>query len=318
MVKVSVIVPVYNVYPYLRKCLDSLVNQTLKDMEIIVVNDGSPDDSKEIIKEYEKKYWNIKGYDKKNGGLSSARNYGLKYAKGEYIAFLDSDDYIDSNMYLDMYNKAKEQDFDVVVCDLTYIYDTKKVRAYSNLKNDIMDKNSIKKIMPTIYPAAWNKIYKHEMLRNSKVLFKEGVWYEDVEFLYRLFPYIGSIGVIPESYYNYVQRSGAITSTYDERLFNYISNFNGIVDYYKENNFYLEYKAELEYSYVRYLYATFMKNASYLEKDMFNKAYKEATYNVKKNFPKYRLNKYFYKSLKGLYLVTFNKLYALILWRMHQ
>ena len=95
MVKVSVIVPVYNVEKYIDKCLTSLVNQTLKDIEIIIVNDGSPDKSQKIIDKYVKKHSNIKSYIKKNGGISSARNYGLKYAHGEYIAFVDSDDYVD-------------------------------------------------------------------------------------------------------------------------------------------------------------------------------------------------------------------------------
>ena len=94
MVKVSVIVPVYNVEKYIDKCLDSLVNQTLKDIEIIVVNDGSPDDSQQVIDMYVKKYpKKIKSYIKENGGQGSARNLGLEHAKGEYISFVDSDDY---------------------------------------------------------------------------------------------------------------------------------------------------------------------------------------------------------------------------------
>ncbi len=313
MIKVSVIVPVYNVYNYLERCLDSLTRQTLKEIEIIIVDDGSPDDSYKIIDKYAKKYKNIKAYKKENGGLSSARNYGIKYASGEYIAFLDSDDYIDINMYQEMYDKAKTQDFDIVVSDLYYIYDEKKVKASSNVSKDLVTKEDIKKAMINIYPAVWNKIYKSEMLKKSKVKFKEGVWYEDVEFLYRLFPYIKTIGVVSKTFYNYVQRSGAITSTYDERLLNYIDNFNGIIDYYQEKGFYNEYKLELEYNYVRYLYATLIKNTIYLDKNLRKKIVDLAISNVKEHFPKYRLNKYFYKSLKGLYLVTFNKFYVLLL-----
>ena len=107
MIKVSVIVPVYNVEDYLARCLDSLVNQTLKEIEIIVVNDGSPDNSQKIIDKYAKKYLNIKAYKKENGGLSDARNYGIKKANGEYIAFIDSDDFVTTDMYEKMYQKAK-------------------------------------------------------------------------------------------------------------------------------------------------------------------------------------------------------------------
>lgn len=313
MIKVSVIVPVYNVYDYLERCLNSLVNQTLKELEIIIVDDGSPDDSYKIIEKYTKKYQNIKAYKKENGGLSSARNYGLKYATGEYIAFVDSDDYIESNMYQEMYDKAKSHDFDMVVSDLYYIYPDKKVKASSNLPRDIFEKKDVKEAMLNIYPAAWNKIYKSEMLKKSKIKFKEGVWYEDVEFLYRLFPYLKTIGVVSKPFYNYVQRSGAITSTYDERLLNYIDNFNGILDFYKDKGFYNEYKMELEYNYVRYLYATLIKNTIYLDKDLREKIVTKAISNVKEHFPNYRKNKYFYKSLKGLYLVTFNRFYVSLL-----
>src|SRR5574344_2022066 len=103
MIKVSVIVPVYNVEKYLPKCLDSLVNQTLQDIEIIVVNDGTKDNSQKIIDKYAKKYKNIKSYIKENGGLSDARNYGVAKANGEYISFIDSDDYIDKKMLEKMY-----------------------------------------------------------------------------------------------------------------------------------------------------------------------------------------------------------------------
>ena len=314
MIKVSVIVPVYNVEKYLDKCLKSLVNQTLKEIEIIVVNDGTKDKSQKIIDKYVKKYPKlVKSYIKENGGLSSARNYGLKYAKGEYIAFVDSDDYVEEDMYEKLYNKAIEKDFDMVVCNLKYIYDTKDVNAYSNINKDILTKEEIKKSMINIYPSAWNKLFNKRLFKN-KVLFKEKVWYEDVEFLYRLYPYINSIGTVDDYLYNYVQRKGAITSTFDERLFHYIDNFNGIVKFYKEKKFFDEYQKELEYCYVRYLYATFIKQASnFKDKKMYEKAVEEAIKNVKENFPNYRKNKYFYKSLKGIYLLLFNKFISKIL-----
>ncbi len=309
MPKISVIVPVYNVEKYISKCLDSLVNQTLKDIEIIVVNDGTKDNSQEIIDKYVKKYSNVKSYIKENGGLSSARNYGLKYATGEYIAFVDSDDYVDCNMYEDMYNKAKEGNFEVVACDLKYIYDEKEVLAYSNLKKDLITKEEIRKSYIYIYPSVWNKIYTKKLLQNIE--FKENIWFEDVEFLYRLFPKIKNIGYINKHYYNYVQRDGAITSTFNNKLYDYIYNWNGVIDFYKKENLYDEYKKELEYCYVRYLYATFVKRAAnYKNIEEYNKAVNAAIENVTKYFPNYRKNKYFYKSMKGIYLLLFNRTIA--------
>ena len=314
MIKVSVIVPVYNVEEYLERCLKSLVNQTLKDIEIIVVNDGTKDNSQKIIDKYAKKYKFVKSYIKENGGLSSARNYGLKYATGEYIGFVDSDDYVDENMFKDMYDKAISKNFDVVVCDLDYVYDNKIVYASSNIKHDLLKKDDIKKSMINVYPTVSNKIY-NKRLFNFKLEFKNNVWYEDVEFLYRLYPYINSIGVIKKPYYKYVQRAGAITSTFDERVFHYIENWNGILKFYIDNNFFNEYAKEIEYSYVRYLFATFIKTAAkFPDSDMYDKAVEEAIENVKMNFPHYRRNKYFYKSIKGIYLLLFNRLIAKVMY----
>jgi len=313
MAKVSVVVPVYNVYDYIDKCLWSLVNQTLDDIEIVVVNDGSPDNSQEIIDKYKEKYPNkVKSFIKKNGGLSDARNFGILKCTGEYIGFVDSDDYVEQDMFEKMYNKAKNGNFDVVVCDVNYVYPNKTVKVSSNLKTDITDSLKLKDSMINIYPAAWNKIYRREII--SDVQFKKDVWYEDVEFLYRLFPFINSIGVLDLAFVNYVQRDGAITKTFDKRLYHYIDNWNGIVDFYKENNFYDEYFLQLEYCYVRYLYATFIIQATNFDKKEFNSAYRAAKENVKKIFPKYRRNRYFYCSLKGIYMVVFCKLLANLLY----
>ena len=122
-VKVSVIVPVYKTEAYLEKCLDSLVNQTLSDIEIIVVNDGSPDNSQDIIDRYVEKYpQKVKGVIKENGGLSDARNYGLDFVSGEFVTFVDSDDYVELDSYEKTYNYAKENDLDVVCFGGTMIY----------------------------------------------------------------------------------------------------------------------------------------------------------------------------------------------------
>lgn len=310
--KVSIIVPVYNVENYLEKCLDSLANQTLKDIEIIVVNDGSPDDSQKIIDEYAKKYPTIKSFIKENGGVSDARNYGIKKARGKYIAFVDGDDYVEKDMYEKMYQKAELGNFDIVVCDLNYVYEDGKIlRVSSKIEYDT---TNIKKTYINMYPCVWNKIYKKNLFKNN-IEFKKGVWYEDVDFLYKIFPYIKTIGVVKEPLNQYVQRAGSITKTFDKRLYNYIDNFNDLIKFYKERGLYDNYKLELEYCYVRYIYATFIKQATRFDKEEYDKAVKTAIENVKKNFPKYRKNKYFYSSIKGIYLVLFNKMLASILYK---
>lgn len=312
MTKVSVIVPVYNTEKYLKKCLDSLVNQSLKDIEIIIVNDGSLDNSQNIIDEYASKYSDIiKSYKKKNGGLSDARNYGLKKATGEYIGFVDSDDFAELDMFEKLYKKAIFDNFDIVACDIKYIFDNHSKVVSSLVEKDIFKFDDIKKQMINIYPAAWNKIYKRNLFK--KINFKKNVWYEDVEFLYRLFPYINSIGVVGEPLINYVQRDGAITHTFNDKIYDYIDNWNGIVDFYKKNNLYNNYFEEIEFCYVRYLYMTFVRTATKFKKSDFNKACLTAKKNVLNNFPNYKKNKYL-KGFSGFYLKHYDNFFTSLIY----
>ena len=201
MPKVSIIVPIYNVEMYIEKCLETLVNQTLKDIEIILVNDGSKDGSAEIAKKYLKKYpEKIVYLEKENGGLSDSRNYGLPYAKGEYIAFLDSDDYVEENMYEEMYELAKKEDSDMVECNFYWSYPRKN-------KKDIGEKYYGKKqMLEKARVVAWNKLYKKEIIDKAKVEFPKGLIYEDVEFFYKLVPYIENVSFVKEPLIYYVQR----------------------------------------------------------------------------------------------------------------
>ena len=318
MPKVSIIVPVYNVEKYLKKCLDSLAKQTLKDIEIIIVNDGSPDNSQRIIDEYTAKYSNFYSYNKKNGGQASARNLGIKKATGEYIGFVDSDDYVNIDMFEKLYNKAKQENFDVVACDVNYIQNNKNETISSLVEKDIKDEKAMKEQMINFYPVVWNKIYKRELF-NKEICFKEGVLYEDVEILYKLFPYIKSMGTVKEALINYVNRGNSTVNTFDNRLYDYINNWNGLITFYQKHNLYEKYKEELEYCYVRYVYATFIKGVTNFPYKEYKKAVNFAIKNVKKHFPNYKKNKYFDKSPKSKYLLHFNKFISKILYlKMHK
>lgn len=312
MTKVSVIVPVYNTEKYLRKCLDSLINQTLKDIEIIIVNDGSPDNSQKIIDEYSNKYSHIiKAYKKENGGLSDARNYGIKKASGDYIGFIDSDDFAEKNMFEELYLKAVSQNFDMVVCDIKYIFDSNSNIVSSLVNDDVFTLDDKKRQMINIYPAVWNKIYKKDLFK--KIHFKKNVWYEDVDFLYRLFPFLKKIGVVKKALVNYVQREGAITHTFNNKVYDYIDNWNGIIDFYKKEGLYDKYYDELEFCYIRYIYMTFIKTATNFDKNNYKIACKVAKNNVLSHFPKYRKNKYL-KGVASIYLKYFNFLFTSIIY----
>ena len=177
MKKVSIIVPVYNVEKYIRRCLDSLVNQTIDDYEVIFVNDGSPDNSKDIILEYMEKYPDIiKLYDKENGGQGSARNLGIKKATGEYLGFVDSDDFVNLEMFKKMYDLAKQKKSDIVACSYKIYYENSNTFEDYNLK---MNNETIIEDYIMEQPAIWNKLIKRELIIDNKLFFPEGIIYED-------------------------------------------------------------------------------------------------------------------------------------------
>ena len=248
MPKVSVIVPFYNVEGYIEKCLDTLVNQTLEDIEIILVNDGSKDNSILIAKKFLEKYpKKIVYLEKENGGLSDARNFGIPYAKGEYIAFLDSDDYVEKNMYEEIYNLAKKENSDMVQCNFYWEYidkNKKKIgdmQKYSN-KKELITKGRVE---------AWNKLIKREILENEEIRFPKGLRYEDVEFTYKLAPYLEKVSFIDKPFIHYIQRQNSISNSQNERTAEIFDILDNVIKYYKEKNIYEEYKNELEYIYVK-------------------------------------------------------------------
>lgn len=300
MAKVSVIVPVYNVEKYIAKCLDSLVNQTLEDIEIIVVNDGSKDGSKDIIKEYEKNYSNIIYVEKENGGLSDARNFGLKYAKGDFIAFLDSDDYVDNTTYEKMYKKAIEDNSDYVECDFYWVYSDKK-------KEDIGVRYTNKKeMLVNARVVAWNKLIKRERIKD---LFPIGLNYEDIEFFYKLLPNIKKFSFVEEPLIYYIQRENSIINNQNYKTGQVFNVFNNVIDFYKKNGLYDEYKDELEYTYTRILLCSSLKRIVKVDDEVARKRLEIETWqNLNTKFPNWKKNKYLkHRSGKNLYMKSVGK-----------
>lgn len=206
--KVSVVLPIYNAEPYLRECLDSVVNQTLKDIEIICVNDGSTDNSLEIIKEYAQKDIRIRYIDKPNAGYGQTMNCGMDLATGEYIGIVEPDDFIKPEMYETLYNKAKEFDLDIVKSDYTAFSNTKKQyvsimpqNAYNKILSIKKDKNTLGF---TLNPTG---IFKRSFLRKYNILFNEtpGASHQDIGFWILTTFYAQHIYFIPNSFYMYRQ-----------------------------------------------------------------------------------------------------------------
>ncbi len=304
MPKVSLIIPVYNVENYIEKCLNSVVNQTLKDMEVIIVNDGSKDSSKQKIEKYLKKYPGIKYLEKENGGLSDARNYGMQYATGEYIAFLDSDDYVEETMYEEMYNVAQKEAADMVECNFIWEYPDKKredIGAVYNSKREMVEKARV---------VAWNKLIKRELLEKTGVKFPIGLRYEDVEFFYKLVPYLEKVSFVKKCFVHYIQRGNSIANTQNIRTKEIFTVLQNVISYYRENGFYDEYKDELEFIYVRFLLCSSLKRMCKIQnKEERNLALDETWNNITLNFPNWRKNPILKKkTLKNLYIKSNNKL----------
>ena len=307
MAKVSIIVPVYNVELYVEKCLESLVNQTLNDIEIIVVNDGSKDNSKQIIQDFIKKYQNknIVYLEKENGGLSDARNYGIPYAKGEYIAFLDSDDYVEKDTYEQMYDIAKEEEADMVECDFYWEYPNKT-------RQDIGEKYYTKKQMiEKVRVVAWNKLIKRDILEKTKIIFPKGYRYEDVEFTYKLIPHLNKVSFLKKPCIHYIQRKNSISNSQNERTKEIFDVLENVIKYYKENNYYEEYEQELEYIYTRFLFCSSLLRMvkikdKKIRKELINKTWE----NINNKFPNWKKNEILKKekTLKNLYIKSINKI----------
>ena len=305
MPKVSIIVPVYNTEKYLNKCLSSLVNQTLDDIEILVVNDGSTDNSQNIIDEFCKKHPNkIISLVKENGGLSDARNYGLKHVNSQYVGFVDSDDFVEPTMYEEMYNLGIENNLDLVECDLSWDFPKKSKKDIGNSYTSTEDFYTFGRVM------ACNKIYKTCIIKNNNILFPYGLLYEDVEFFYKLVPYIKNSEKINKIFYHYIQRENSIINSNNERTSEIFTIFDNIFSYYKNNNLYEKYLPYLEYLYIRILLGSSFLRIIKIKNKKIRKELLSTTYKkINTNFPNWKKNIYLNKNknLKNSYYKSINK-----------
>ena len=239
MNKVSVVIPIYNVENYLRKCLDSVCNQTYENLEIICVNDCSPENSSEILKEYAAKDNRIKIINhKKNGGLSAARNTGMDNATGEYIYFLDSDDWIDSDYIEKMVNKIIETDADIVI-DKNVITEKENFSApykhpshKEEYTNNFITKDEIVNIMVN----AWSKMLKTDFIRRKNLRFPEGYINEDLYFHYIALAQTDKAYFFDGANYHYLSRDAGISKTEENKDIETMKIFSLLYDYFKEHN----------------------------------------------------------------------------------
>lgn len=225
--KITVIVPVYNVEKYLEKCVKSILNQTYTDLEIILVNDGSTDKSGMICEDLSKIDNRIKVFHKENGGLSDARNYGVSKATSEYVGFIDSDDYIDEDMYEVLYRNLIENDADLSMCALYDVFPAKKVAQVEKPEKYIMNsEEAINMVMQAkiLSVTAVNKLYKKSLFENLK--FEVGKIAEDAFLMVKLIDKCDKIVATNLKKYYYIHRENSITTQkFSEKFLNVIEAY---------------------------------------------------------------------------------------------
>ena len=235
--KVSVIVPIYNTEKYLKNCIDSLLKQNFENYEIIVINDLSPGNAEEIIKSYnDKKIVYIK--NKTNKGIGYNRNLGIKKAKGEYVCFIDSDDYVKEDFISKMYNYSKENNLDLCVCDYVNVDEEgNKLKEFNLSDFCITNYEENNKILCEINLAPWNKLYKKDMLVKNKIEFSETLKYEDLSFVALSIKNSKKIGKINEQLNYYTIHKNSETTTRDKRVFDIFKQLDIVRNEYKSGKY---------------------------------------------------------------------------------
>lgn len=214
-IKVSITVPVYNVKDYLPKCLDSLIAQTLRDIEIILVDDGSTDGSGSICDEYAQRDNRVRVIHKENGGLASARQVGLEHARGTYLIACDSDDWVEANMYERLYTQITQEDADMAICDFYYNYPDGHQTVAHNCPRDCAIDNILRDVlMRRITGSACNKLVKTDLYTRYHLYWEQGVDLgEDVFMFLKLLQHPIKVTTLPEPLYHYKRASGSNTLT---------------------------------------------------------------------------------------------------------
>ena len=288
---ISIIVPVYNVEQYLEKCVDSIINQKYKNLEIILVDDGATDSSGKLCDELAKIDNRIKVYHKENGGLSDARNYGVERATGDYIGFVDSDDYIDSEMYEELYEAIKKENVDVVECNLKIIYPD-RVELFTEQKyyNVYTKQEYLEEYLKIekIFGSACVRLIKSDIAKKLK--FPVGKLYEDTYYAYDLIEKVDRYVIMNNPYYNYLMRENSITNTkFNPRIFDLIE----IVEKFRKTT-YENYPGLKEAADCRKMYAYFSVLNSILLEENYrdNEYYSEILSYFKRNYISLLKNKY--------------------------
>lgn len=305
-VSISIIVPIYNVEQYIKECLDSLAAQTLESIEVLMVNDGTKDCSGEIAKEYAEKWpERFRYFIKENGGLSDARNFAFEHIRGEYVAYVDSDDYVAKNMFEELWKVAQTSKADIIECELEKVFAShnERIKLPDNYEN-------VADYMLNARVCAWNKLYRVQWLKKIQVEFPKGLLYEDVCFFCKITPYLTKMPVtVHMPFYYYRQREGSILSSSNRRILEIHEIFKDIFDFYEERNLTEKYAEIAEYKYIKTLFCSFlMRMLKMKDKEIRKEVIYSSLVEINQTRPQWRKNSYLKKTTpKNLYLRMMSK-----------
>ena len=309
MIKVSVIVPVFNAEKYLNKCLDSLLCQTLKEIEVIAVNDGSKDNSLEILREYEKEYDNLVVVDNgENLGIGKSRNRCIDLARGEYMTFVDSDDYVSEDYCERFYEFARNNNLDFVSAS-TYMDKDGVISIYENERYGISDIKESPDILVKMTYGPCNKLFRTKMINDYGIRFEETLKYEDMPFVAKSLKH-GRFGFLEGCYYYYVIHSGSQTTTMTRKNFDIYKILEIVDDYFE----YTPYD-ELEAINIKSAMWHMLLQRDQADNSIRNEHIEKGYEFLDMHFPNWRKNRYFKEeSIKTRFVKNHKLLMMLYCW----
>lgn len=308
--KISIIVPVYNTEKYIKKCIDSILNQTYNNIELIIINDGSTDNSENIIKKIIKNKSNVIYKKIKNSGVAHARNVGLDLVTGKYVGFIDSDDYISKDMYKELYETAIKEKSDIVTSGYNKCYKDKEIQYFPKDKT-VFGKSVIesKDIFLNTNPYLPLKLFSMDLIKKNNIKFDEDLRiFEDLLFCYKLYLVANKISYVDESYYNYNCNNGtSLTNSFSIKMFDIFKAIDRLKEY--SNKLYgNELDKQIEYIAVKHISLRF--NSRTKDIKLLNKYVDESFKYLNSNFKSYKKCSYF-EGIKGF--IKKNKLLVKLL-----
>lgn len=287
MSDISIIVPAYNAEKYIGKCLDSLIKQTKKELEFIIVNDGSTDKTEEIVKSYKDK--RIKYFKNKNQGIGKTRNFGIEKSNSKYIMFLDSDDYLEKTSCEKMFNKAENNNLDLVICDFYKEYDNGEIEE---IRNDSFEDSTLKENpnIITEFLCPWAKLYRSSLIKDNKIRFVEHLKYEDAPFVMEALVKAKKIGKVDECLNYYLIHGNSETTVRDRRCFDILKIIEKVRSLTKNE---VELKEKIDKLTVRMITNYTIQQRVQQDKNVGMEFIDKAFEYLKKEVPDYKKNKYY-------------------------